>query len=46
MIFTLMGHLFALLLIVHNFLISILLLLLGTISGEVLLHFLVGEVHR
>ena len=41
-----MGRLFALLLIVHNFLISILQLLLGIISGEVQLHFLTGEVYR
>jgi hypothetical protein len=34
---------FALLLIVHSFLILILPLLLGIISGEVLLHFLIGE---
>jgi len=40
------GAAFALLLIVHSFLISILPLLLGTISGEVLLHFLAGEGYR
>jgi len=46
MILISMGQLFALLLIVHNFLISILPLLLGIISGEVLLHFLAGEGYR
>jgi len=41
-----MGRIFALLLTVHNFLISVLPLLLGIISGEVLLHFLTGEGYR
>jgi hypothetical protein len=41
-----MGRLFALLSIVRNFLILIPLLLLGIISGRVLLHFLAGEGYK
>jgi len=46
MILVLMGWLFVLLLIVHNFLILILLLPPGTISGVVQHHFLAGGVYR
>jgi hypothetical protein len=46
MILISVGLLFALLSIVHRFLISILPLLLGNISEEGLLHFLTGEGYR
>jgi len=46
MILISMGRLFALLLIVQCFLISILPLLLGIIIGEVLFQFLAGKGYR
>ena len=46
MILALMGRLFVLLLVVRNFLILVLLLPLGTISGVVQLHFLALRVYR